>query len=309
MKNFKFLFILLALGAVFTSCEDTDKAPFSYGPPESVDGRTGVFVTADVTSAFINGDDVPNGSFDFTLRAPSNNVAQFDIYVQRVTPAPDLIETEFLLVETVTSFPSDVNITSQKLADTFGVTIAELNLGDRFNFRNVATGTDGTVVSQNDIDPDLQNEPGQKSAFALNTLIVCPLPAGYASGDYLMSAVGGGSIGGGAFGTIFFEETVTLAESSVFERTFQPYYLPQFNVGQPDSNFTVVFLCNVLNAQDGIAGNLSCGGTGITLNSSTMPTSYDLADDSVFTLNFSESTVGSGCGDAVSEATLVLTKL
>ncbi len=304
MKNLKFLTILCCIFIAFTSCEDDDKDRFEFGAPDNVEGRAGVFVTADILTGVINGNDIPNGVFEFIVDAPNNNVASFDIVAQRITPAPDLFESEFELITTVTEFPSTVTITTADLANTFGVTVDDLNLGDQFRFRNVATGTDGSIVEFDDLDTDLASEVGQRQAFNLSTLIVCPLPDGYATGDYMVETTVGGF-----FGDIYLPQTVTLdAGGSVYQRTFQANYLEQFGIGQPDMTFTINFLCGNLTGRDSMGTNLGCAGGSLILNSSDNALSYSEDDDSVLVVNFTENSTGCG-GVAAGEVQITLTKL
>ncbi|WP_396597235.1 hypothetical protein [Dokdonia sp. R86516] len=303
MKKIKFLSLFVCALAFLTACEDEDKRLLPFGEPGAVEGRAGVFVTADITTAVIDGNDVPNGVFAFTVGAPNNNVASFDIIAQRRTPAPLSEQSEFALIKTVTTFPSDVVITTGDLASAFGLTVDELGLGDTFVFRNVATGTQGEIVEFDDLDADLQSEGGQMQGFGLSTLIVCPLPDGYATGDYAVETTVGGF-----FGDIFLPQTVTLSSASVYQRSFQANYLEQFGIGQPDMTFTINFLCGVQTGRDGMGTNLGCAGGGLRLNSSANALPYSEDDDSSFVINFTEDSVGCG-GVPAGEVQITLTKL
>ncbi len=303
MKNLKFIATFICALVLFASCEDEDKRLLPFGEPGAVEGRAGVFVTADVTVAVIDGNDVANGTFEFTVGAPNNNVASFDIIAQRRTPAPASTQSEYALIKTVTEFPSDVVITTEELASAFGLTVSELGLGDTFVFRNVATGTQGEIVEFDDLDADLQSEAGQMQGFGLSTLIVCPLPDGYATGEYMVETTVGGF-----FGDIYLPQTVTLSAASVYQRSFSANYLEQFGIGQPNMTFTINFLCGVTTGRDGMATNLGCAGGSLRLNSTSNPLPYSEDDDTVLVINFTEDSTGCG-GVAAAEVQITLTKI
>ena len=66
-------------------------------------------------------------------------------------------------------------------------------MGDYFDFVSTSTGFDDTTINYNDLPEDLQIEDEQ--AYLLDTKIVCPLPEGLYTGDYLIESTIAGVFG------------------------------------------------------------------------------------------------------------------
>lgn len=285
-KLFSILTIALTL-VIFTSCEDEDKTRVPFGDPV----QPGAWVIMDVTTPFIDGNDINNAAYEFTLSAPSNNVASYDLEVRRTAFGSSTV-TDFVPLRSVTSFPSDERITAQDLADAFGINVSEVGLGDAYEFVASSTGTDGSIVNVNNASQDIVSESGQKAAYSFSALIVCPLPTGYFSGDYQYTLVSTDNGFGPVFGN---DQPVVVVEKNVFQRTMSVEYLQALGIGAPPIDFEINFLCGDSFPTDNQSSNLSCGG-GIFLSNGGAVT-YDESDDTSLDVNILEDfPVGSGCG-------------
>jgi len=169
----KFLFIaILCLGMV--SCEDQEKNPLwepEQAPYVFIDIETPVF---DVT-------DIENSTFGGNLSAPADNVASFEVTARRVSNGAT---SDFAIVYSTTTFPASFKITAPEIATALGIDPDELLAGDRFDFVAESVGTDGTVVTYNNLAPDIQAEPGQRQAYRLSAFIACPFNQADMIGTY-----------------------------------------------------------------------------------------------------------------------------
>ncbi len=179
MKNIFLLLIAFTL-VTFTSCEDEEKTRVPFGDPVN----PGAMVTLAKNTLVIDVTNISGTSFDITLDAPSNNVESFDITVRKVTAN---VATEYYPLRTVTSFPSDESISAADIAAALGLDVTDLGAGDRFDFLGTANGTDGSVVTYNDLDADLASEGGQNQGFKFVTYISCPFVATEGVGTYTIT--------------------------------------------------------------------------------------------------------------------------
>ncbi len=185
MKLFKIItFIALSL-LTFTSCEDKDKQLIEYGEPGTRAGSL-VIVDFDAKPAF-NAADLPNSAISGTLTAPANNVASYSLKVYRLSEgsASDVFD-----ILTVTSFPSQFNISLEEIMASMGLTLDDVVAGDRFEFFGESVSTDGLLVTANSLDDDLLGEPGQKVAYRFNASVSCPFVPAEIEGTYQIVALG-----------------------------------------------------------------------------------------------------------------------
>lgn len=174
MKNiYKILFATLFF-ASFISCEDEEKNPL-WEP------TVAAYVFIDIESPVLDVTDIENSTFGGALTAPAGNVASFEVKARRVSNG---VATDYSTVFTTSTFPTDFRVSGPDIATALGVDPADLLAGDRFDFVGTSTGTDGSVVTFNNLAPDIQAEPGQKQAYALTTFIACPFNQADMIGTY-----------------------------------------------------------------------------------------------------------------------------
>jgi len=186
-------FALLALLIISVSaCEDIDKDPFEIN---GVDGPFGSFVRLDITTApVLDVTDITNTTFGGTLRAPSNNVASYEMRVRRVSGGA---ASDYAPLFSTTTFPAEFIANADNLAAALGLTVPDLLPGDRFDFEATSVGTDGSVVTFDDFGPNLQGGPGEAQGYRFNTFISCPFVQADAIGTYVVTVSGFGSFPAG----------------------------------------------------------------------------------------------------------------
>ena len=165
MKNiFKYIFLVTLTSVFLTSCEDEDLNPLLEQVPAP-------FVFLELDSPVIDVTDIQNSTYGGTLIAPAGNVVSYEATVRRVSGG---VSTDYEVVYSTTTFPATFNISAVDVADALGLDPDDLLPGDRFDFVATSVGVDGTVVTFNNLAPDMQVEAGQKQAYQLTTYISCP---------------------------------------------------------------------------------------------------------------------------------------
>ena len=209
MKNilkFVFAFLLLATFA----CEDE-----SLDPRPDLNDSVGAvtLVEVDPTRNFFNllSADFPNEEVGFSVDIDGfelTEVSSVDIevvYTERNGAydvfLEDSVDVVFdaVLIGNITSFPSQVSVTAQQVADALGMPVGDFGVGDRFQITlpiNTADGRRLTVA----LASDLCNEPAQPSfgGCGVAWAIACPsdIPTGAWTapdgGTVQLTALGGG---------------------------------------------------------------------------------------------------------------------
>merc|ERR1711939_1303408 len=187
MKNiFKTLLVcFLAIG--LTNCEDNEKSPLA----EQVNGS---YVFIDIESPVIDVTALETSTFGGTLRTAVDNVASHEFEVRRVSGG---LASEYVPIYSTTSFPAEFRISAPDIATALGIDVSEILPGDRFDFVGKTTGTDGSIVYENNLNADLFGEPGQRQAYNLQTFVSCPFFVEEAIGTYQLLSCGLTFCGGG----------------------------------------------------------------------------------------------------------------
>ncbi|HMK06904.1 MAG TPA: hypothetical protein VK476_05195 [Flavobacterium sp.] len=127
MKKIFIIPVFAILSLSFVSCEkDQSLDPL----PVLVSGS---YVRLDITKKRMNFDDLSNTSFGGSLTTPGGQVAKFNLYVRRTDPFASSFG-EFKLIRTITSFPTELNITPQDIATALEIPITDLEFADEFRF-------------------------------------------------------------------------------------------------------------------------------------------------------------------------------
>lgn len=162
-----FLFSILGLSLFsFSSCEKDD----SLDPrPVLVDGN---FMRLDITSRKINFDDLSNSYFGGILTNPGGKTVEYNLSVRR-TDTDTNLSGEFVHLKTITTFPYELRITAQEIADKVGLPLSGLKSGDVIRFVGEAKDSQGRITNFYNLSPTIQsNQAFYKEAFRFGTYIV-----------------------------------------------------------------------------------------------------------------------------------------
>jgi len=165
-KNVYILLSMLVFSFAFVACEDEDKEAFNF---HSQSENLAPYVRVINNSPIIDATALATAGFEGVVSAPANNVASWDLSVTKVpgnaTASP---------LASITSFPSDVNITGAEIAAALGISIADMAAGDQLVFTATSTGTDGTTLSFAELAGDLSGQPEQRQAYNFSSFLGCP---------------------------------------------------------------------------------------------------------------------------------------
>jgi hypothetical protein len=186
--------------------------------------------------------------------------------------------------------------------------------GDRFQFRTEIVHTDGRVFSSSNSTPAVTNAFGGIWNFNVNA--TCPLDDSDFAGDYAIEygsvypafALFGADVQ--PFGpTIGRTVTLGLVSGSTTRRSFNygTYLLPGYGFGTTD--VTLTFSCDRVTSSN-IDSGAGCGGGSIQA-SQTGVASFDLTDDSTWTIEYMDFAPDGGCGPSQTDNpfSVVFTKL
>ena len=136
------LYIISILGVsllLLNSCRDDEKTLFSYGD-DILDGAIVYFAEEPPLVLGVNA--VSEVLYGGDIVDPLGNVATYDLEMHASLSG---VITDTVLVGSYTSFPFNLSLTSQDLADLLGVDISDINFGDSFYFSGTVTSKNGIV--------------------------------------------------------------------------------------------------------------------------------------------------------------------
>jgi hypothetical protein len=323
----KVFFLLAAACIVMSSCVDEERSPvitqdnLLFGAfPFLVEVRSGVYDLANLSSSAYEMD------VYFVDNAQGNDVAQYNIFVSfddnnlangddgtGRTLFKSFGPSDFAPLGDKGNLGLTVTIPFNEIAAFVGVAGDAVISGDRFQFTTEITKEDGRVFSSANSTPAITNAFG--GIFDFNVLATCPLTEDIFVGDY---AIEYGSVYDvfplfGAdvqpFGpTIGRTVTLTVGNSSI-RRNFNygTYLLPGYGFGTSD--ITLEFACDVVTSSN-IDSGAGCGG-GTIQASQTGVASFNLMDDSTWTIEYEDFAPDGGCGPSQTENpfSVVFTKM
>lgn len=190
--------------------------------------------------------------------------------------------------------------------------VGDVISGDRFQFRTEIITTGGTNFNSVNSTPAVTNAFGGIWNFNVNA--TCPLDNAAFAGDY---AIEYGSVypafplfGADVqpFGpTIGRTVTLGLVAGSTTRRSFNygTYLLPGYGFGTTD--VTLEFACDIVTSTN-IDSGAGCGGGSIQA-SQDGAASFDLSDDSTWTIEYNDFDPNGGCGPSPLPFSVVFTKM
>jgi hypothetical protein len=264
----------------------------------------------------VNFADIANAAIKYSIFSENNNLETVELTFIYNNAATGLPEGPFVLkTYTQADFDAadgairDEIFTANALAILVGkASGADLNGGDNFVFSNETTLTDGRVFpsavpgGNNNITPAIAgNAATEQFSVGWISYVACPVPAGYATGNYTVEQIAGPDDPFFGLPTRFGTEQVALVATSPIQRDLNVTYFTFGGVG-----FTFLLVCNEFLVADG--SGVGCG-SDLAWSHAPTPGVYADDDDSVLTIELLENVLGD-CGLIQSEPlTLRLTKV
>lgn len=140
-----------------SSCEQESLDPL----PTKVEGN---YVTIEAYNTTMDWTDVNNASFRGVLKTPGNNIVKYDLYVRRRSPNGDN-SGNFVLLQTITSFPYEFNITTTQIADALGLQVSDLQKGDIYRFLGYSYDASGRETTFLNLSAIVRTTPTMKQGY------------------------------------------------------------------------------------------------------------------------------------------------
>lgn len=126
-----------------TSCEEDSLDPL----PTKVAGQ---FVKMDIIQRTMESNFLETTAFRATLSTPGNNIVKYDLFVRRRNPN-GFNTSNFVLLKTITSFPHDLVVTPQDIANALGVDRSTLENSDNYRFVGYSYDANGAKAGYNNL--------------------------------------------------------------------------------------------------------------------------------------------------------------
>ena len=317
MKLNKIIYALvLGLGVLFVSCEDSDKNPAPYDV--GIDNvPAGAYLKTISSTTPINLFDVANASFSVTLEHNDNAegtlLQDVTVYVgfddNSIVAENDQSVAESLYA----TLPASAFTSGSKPTITYtdatpdalaflGLTEADLDGTDVVQYRFQVNLTDGSSFTSTNANANIVSEQAYASPFFYNATVVCPVESDFLVGDYTLETIGSGIFGT----TVFPQGTVSISVGAAEdERQFTAQVYPDLG-SFGDVTFVFKLVCGQVIIPSGLPTGVGCGASTL-LGPTGVGTNYDVADDATITLNVADNEGGITCG-AEAPVMFVLTK-
>lgn len=316
MKKFlKYIAIMIFGFVILIACRDEETIRI----PELTEAAN-VRIQLDPDYSSLRADDLDNAKLVFSVFSDNTNIQEVVLSAEYYNFAQDSSYSRMVIktykqsdFDAASGAIRDVTFTAADLADMFGVGNAtDLGGGDRFDFYNVTTLTNGMVFPDTvslptgeflNTTPNIVNSAATTSfSVGFTAYVACPISSSYGTGDYMLEQIAGPD--DPFFGNPYrwTPEMVNITAVSPIERHFEGTYFTF-----TDRSFNFLLICgNVLVGATG--GGAGCSGT-LTWKSATPPGQYDPNDDSVIIIELLDNITGD-CDLTPSEPlTLKLTKV
>ena len=157
MKKIKIMFSLLAVALLFGACEQESLNPL---PPKI----QGMYVAIDFDQVTLELNKIETTAIRATLTNPGSNITRYELFTQRRDSQGEYSGPMVPLL-TVNSFPYQLAITPQMLADAIGIEVSEIAAGDIYRFIAYSYDAGGTKVGYNNLSAILRTTESMKQGY------------------------------------------------------------------------------------------------------------------------------------------------
>jgi hypothetical protein len=314
--------VLLLAVLCINGCADPDLSPiltedkYLYGAfPRLINLGTTVFDIENKESSSVT------LSVDFVDNTGGSNVAEYVVYLgfddnneENGDMSADTVRYLTLTPANFTAGPNDnlsaeFTITFEEAADATGIDIDSVQAGDIFNVITEVVTNDGRVFTDANSTAAITNAFGGIFEFQIDA--TCPLPDDQFAGTYKVEY-------GEVYDPITFLDTVVQAIGDLSDRTVElvvesstsrsfvvdTYLGPGFNFDAGEVELT--FACDEITAADIDSGE-ACGAGTIRARQDSVD-SFDISDDSSFTIHYTDFFDDGDCDQQPVNFSLVFTK-
>lgn len=171
MKKLFFLSILSSVFFTFSSCEDESLSPL----PTKVEGQFVKFNIANKQFDFAN---INSTTFGGTLVSTSGNIVKYELYVRRDDKA-GTTTGDYVLLQTITSFPYDLALTPAQIATALGITVSDLQDGDKYRFLGFSYDANGNKAGFSNLSRSVQIANYVEQGYKFNTQLATVIDPDY----------------------------------------------------------------------------------------------------------------------------------
>jgi len=314
MKNIiKYNSLILILFVLLISCEDPDAIRI----PEFLDAAN-MRMQLDPNFTSLKADDLDNAKIVVSIFTDNQNLQEMILsvtyynfqqdsnYTRR--PIRNYNQADF---DAANGAIRDVTFTSQELAELFNIPLTEMGGGDRFDFYNVTSLTNGMVFPDTvrlpggdvlNVTPNIINSALTTSfSVGWTSYVACPTDPALYTGEYFLEQTAGPDDPFFGNPVRFTPMVVNIESLSPIERSFDCTYLTFEGI-----EFRFLLICD--NILINFTSALSCS-SGLRWANQNPPGPYNPDDDTDLIILELENMDGD-CGVAAAEPlTLTLTKV
>lgn len=302
--------------ALMISCStNEDKFPFPL--TETLNNNGAYLRVISVESAGFNILDLANANFSFVGEAFDREngdlLESVTFYVkytgvngttvaETTSPVKTVPASAFTKNSTSNLPRATLTVTIDEIAAGIGISKADFLIGDRFDIRWAVNLTSGDSFSMDDAAGDVAGGAFYASPYFSRTFVVAKIPENKFVGNYDFTQLDNGTFGIVYGSAVFTSEVAVDPNNTLNGRTFMAEYLGQFgfDVGPKTHPFAIALANNpndnsvTLTAK--VGAGLGCSALGLFTGPQKEPIStFDISDDSAFTLGITENTEGD-CG-------------
>jgi hypothetical protein len=156
-----FLFLIAVFFALSSCTKDESKNPL----PTIVGGQ---FVRLDITKRLLDFPNINTTEFGGKLTTPSKEIVKYDLYV-RYTNSFGTTNSSYVLVKSITSFPTDLSISVADLSTALSIPSTSFKKGDKFRFLAFSYDSNGAKIGYNDLSSTVKTQASMKQAYKFVT--------------------------------------------------------------------------------------------------------------------------------------------
>lgn len=170
----KKIFLLSLITLLFVSCEQDE----SLDPrPLIVEGE---YVKLDVKNSekFIDVTNKTTSAFKGLLTSPSGKIVKYELFIRRVNSLGNLTG-DFQLFKTITSFPYQLEIKAQDIADFYNIPFDDVKQSEVYQFLAYSYDANGNKFGYSSLSRTVRTTASMKQGYKFKTTIDLPNETNY----------------------------------------------------------------------------------------------------------------------------------
>lgn len=148
---------------------------FSCQQDESLDPRPliveGQYITIDIKlrDKFIDSNNLTTSAFRGIINNPSKNIVKYELYIRRKDFRGNYPNGDIRLFKTITSFPYELIIDTQSIADFYQIDIDNIKQGETYQLVGFSYDTEGNKYGYSNLSRTVQTTASMKQGYRFKT--------------------------------------------------------------------------------------------------------------------------------------------